>query len=113
MCVRTVCPWLLDVVGFPLGVHGEPALSYTLMLCDYFADAPEGGTGQHAQYDAGVFIGGIQAEGSEYDAHGQKGPPDAFAEIVLRLDDEGVKEADGQKRDPAYDKSDVVHIEKM
>ena len=88
MCVRTVCPWLLDVVGFPLGVHGEPALSYTLMLCDYFADAPEGGTGQHAQYDAGGVIGGLQAEGSDYDA-------------------------DGQKRDSAYDKSDVVHIEKM
>lgn len=85
------------VLVFPFGVHGKPPFLHPLLLLKQLADAPKRGGSNDA--DNGRHHGVLNADGADDagNADQREHPPWSGAEIVFRLDDDGVEDADNQE----------------
>ena len=84
------------------GIGWEPAPFHAFLLLEEFVDGPEAGKGGHAA-DAGPE-GAVeeQREGTEKHSGQGEGPPAALAEVIFRLDDDGMEKADYEEGRKTY-----------
>ena len=87
----------LLVVGLALGVHGKPSLLHALMLGENLPYAPEAREGHYSQYDAQHIVVAPQAGSAKQYTCQQECPPALAAQMIFGLDDQGMKEPDGEK----------------
>ena len=74
-----------------------------------FENAPEAGEGSNAK-DGGNDNIVHQAGGNgKGDADKQEHPPTTYAEVILRLDDDGVEKAYNKECGKAYEQSADIH----
>ena len=74
-----------------------------------FEDAPEAGEGGNAKNGGDDNILNHARGNGKGNAYKQKHPPATYTEVVLRLDDDGVKKTYNQECGKAYEQSAEVH----
>lgn len=82
------------ILVLALRIHREPSLEDTLTLLKDFEDAPQTATADDAEDGAGYLILHKKRTADEGDTCQQEGPPAVGAEVILRLDDDWMKNSD-------------------
>lgn len=99
---------------FALGVLRKPAFFHAFALLEDFADAPERREASYSEDYRPEQVVDPPGEESTDNAHQQKQPPDAHAEIVFAFDYQRMERADYQKcAKPDYETGKVVLLEKF
>lgn len=90
LCFHTA----LYVFVFPFRIHRKPSFKYPFPLFEDFQNAPEWRASRHAEYGRDKRTGRQQRTDEENATGGGKCPPATGAEIIFRLDDNGVEQTD-------------------
>ncbi len=102
--------FLLFILVLTFRIHWEPTLPDALPLLKDFEDAPEARAADDTEDGAEGLILDKERATDEGNACEEEHPPAVSAEVILRLDDDGMKEADGEERHHGDDQAYKVHI---
>jgi hypothetical protein len=86
------------VLIFAFRVHRKPSFADALTLFEDLANAPKRREGKDAQEDGDIRVIHQQRAACRQDSDNEKRPPGLDTEIVLRLNDQRVKDTDTQER---------------
>ena len=78
-------------------------------MLEEFQDAPEAGEGGNAKNGGDDNILNHARGDGKGNAYKQKHPPATYTEVILRLDDDGVKKTYNQECCKAYEQSTEIH----
>ncbi len=85
------------VVRFSLRIHRKPTLPNTLSLLENFKYRPKTGKTHYATFRREKPIVDSNRQRAKHYAENHKRPPTTYAEIILALNDQRMKNADDKK----------------
>jgi len=106
--VEAVRQLLLIVLTF--GILREPSLLHAPLLCEQLAYAPKSGSSEHAKESRQIDVWDEKSHRQAANADEQKYNPWTRAPVVLRLDDNRMPNADGEKSHQSNNDASEVHV---